>query len=77
MLNLLPGRYSISLWVTADAGSAVIDGDVRLPFDVEPADVYGGGRAIDGSSGIVFFPQRWRLPRQQPTVSRAGMQRRI
>jgi len=62
MLNLLPGRYSISLWVTTDAGSAVIDGDVRLPLDIEQADVYGGGRAIDGKSGIVFFPQRWRLP---------------
>ena len=35
MLNLVPGRYSLSLWATAASGNPVFDGDVRTWFDVE------------------------------------------
>ena len=62
LLNLLPGRYSLSLWATSASGTPIFDGDVRTWFDVEVSDIYGGGRALDGRSGIVYFPQKWRLP---------------
>lgn len=61
MLNLLPGRYSLSLWVASETGTPVYDGDVRTVLDVEQADVYGSGKALDGRWGIAYFPQRWRL----------------
>jgi lipopolysaccharide transport system ATP-binding protein len=60
-LNLLSARYVFSLFLTG-AGSQVYDvleNSVRL--DVESANIYNSGRPIDSSSGITFFPQRWRL----------------
>jgi len=62
LLNLLPGRYSLSLWVTSASGTQIYDGDVRTALDVEVADVYGGGKALDSRYGIVYFPQRWKVP---------------
>ena len=59
-LNLVPGRYSLSFWVTLPpTGVPVYDGDVRATLDVEQADVYGHGHAIDSKQGIVYFPQAW------------------
>ena len=66
-LNLLPGRYSLSLWVTAPQGTPVHDGDVRAVLDVEQSDVYGSGRALDSRYGIIYFPQRWSLPVESGT----------
>jgi lipopolysaccharide transport system ATP-binding protein len=63
-LNLIPGKYSLSLWVTEDSGTPVYDGDVRAAFEVEQADVYGSGRALDSRHGIVYFPQRWTLTQE-------------
>jgi lipopolysaccharide transport system ATP-binding protein len=68
-LNLIPGRYSLSLWVTSEGGPP-LDGDVRTCLDVELADIYGGGRALDSRSGIVYFPQRWTLPESEGTAER-------
>jgi lipopolysaccharide transport system ATP-binding protein len=61
LLNLVPGRYSVSLWVTGLGGTPVYDGDVRAAFDVEVSNVYGSGRMLDGRYGLVYFPQRWRF----------------
>jgi len=62
MLNLVPGRYALALWVTsADAGT-VFDGDVRASLEVELANVYGSSFAMDERHGVVYFPQRWVVP---------------
>jgi hypothetical protein len=62
LLNLMPGRYSLSLWITGITGQPVYDGEVRAPLDVELSNVYGSGRQLDGRFGVVYFPQRWRVP---------------
>jgi len=60
-LNLVPGRYSLSLWITAPSGNPIYDGDVRASLDVEVTDVYGSGRILDSRFGLVYFPQRWKV----------------
>ena len=60
-LNLLPGRYSISLWITG-LGGVVYDGAEHCSrIEVELANIYRSGKVLDGRFGIVFFPQRWNL----------------
>jgi lipopolysaccharide transport system ATP-binding protein len=61
-LNLLPGQYTISLWITELGGGSVYDGDVRTVLEVEPANIYASGRTPTSRHGIAFFPQRWRVP---------------
>jgi lipopolysaccharide transport system ATP-binding protein len=61
-LNLVPGRYALSLWITAPSGKPVYDGDVRTTLEVEVTDVYGSGRMLDSRFGLVYFPQRWTVP---------------
>jgi lipopolysaccharide transport system ATP-binding protein len=60
-LNLVPGQYAISLWITGSGGKPIYDGDVRASLEVEAADVYGSGRMLNSSHGLVYFPQRWRV----------------
>jgi lipopolysaccharide transport system ATP-binding protein len=61
-LNLNPGRYTLSLWITGtDGGKPIYDGDVRAILEVEAADVYKSGRMLDARAGLVYFPQRWRV----------------
>jgi lipopolysaccharide transport system ATP-binding protein len=60
-LNLVPGEYTVSLWITASGGKPVYDGDVRASLEVEPSDVYRSGRALSSSYGLVYFPQRWKV----------------
>jgi hypothetical protein len=62
VLNLVPGSYHLSLWATATGGLPVYDGDVRAELTVEVAGVYPGGRELNKTLGIVYFPQRWRIP---------------
>ena len=61
-LNLVPGRYPFSLWITGHWGQPVYDGDVRGAIELEVTDVYKSGRMLDGRYGIVYFPHRWRVP---------------
>jgi lipopolysaccharide transport system ATP-binding protein len=61
-LRLMPARYLLSLWITAESGTPVYDGDVRVALDVEPADIFQSGRMPDSRYGLVFFPQRWIVP---------------
>ncbi len=58
-LNLIPGRYQFSLWITAPGGKPVYDGDVRTFLEIEVSDVYKSGRMLDSKLGLVYFPQRW------------------
>jgi lipopolysaccharide transport system ATP-binding protein len=60
-LNLVPGRYQFSLWITAPGGKPVYDGDIRASLEVNINDVYKSGRTVDSRHGLIFFPQRWRL----------------
>jgi hypothetical protein len=60
-LNLVAGRYNLSVWISDGShGSHVYDsveGCARL--EVEASDA--SGRNIDSRYGIVYFPQRWDL----------------
>jgi len=62
-LNLLPSRYTLSLWATDSNGAVVVYDNVEhgVTFEVETANIYRSGRDMDGRSGIVFFPQKWDL----------------
>jgi lipopolysaccharide transport system ATP-binding protein len=61
LLNLLPGRYYFSLWLTG-AGSPLYDNIEHCAFlEIELANVYSSGKALDSRYGIVYFPQRWHL----------------
>ena len=66
-LNLVPGRYRFSLWITAPGGKPVYDGDIRASLDVNVNDVYKSGRLLDSRHGLVYFPQRWRLAQTENT----------
>jgi lipopolysaccharide transport system ATP-binding protein len=59
-LNLVPGSYGVSLWITGAGGKPVYDGDVRAELEVEAADVYRSGRMLSSRYGLVYFPQRWK-----------------
>ena len=61
-LNLLPAKYTISLWLTDMVGGVVYDNvEQGVTLEVETADIYHSGREIDNRCGIVFFPQKWNL----------------
>ena len=63
MLNLVPGTYQLSLWVTGAGGQPVYDGDVMAELVVEVSSAYAAGvRARNRNLGIVHFPQRWKIP---------------
>ncbi|RMF97492.1 MAG: ABC transporter ATP-binding protein [Gammaproteobacteria bacterium] len=60
-LNLMPGRYRISLWISSIGG---IDYDLLEHcslMDVETSDVFPSGRGADQRFGLVHFPARWRI----------------
>jgi len=61
-LNLMPGRYYLSLWLGSLNEQRVYDAlDHAIYLDIEEAPIYGQSRRIDSRFGLVFFPQRWRL----------------
>lgn len=61
-LNLLPARYFFSLWITGSASPVHDNIEHCAQLEVELANVYSSGRMLDSRSGIVFFPQRWKVP---------------
>ena len=61
-LNLMPARYSMSLWITDMTGTFVYDNiEHGVTLEVEKANIYQSGRDLDSRCGIVFFPQKWDL----------------
>jgi lipopolysaccharide transport system ATP-binding protein len=61
-LNLIPGRYYLSLLLESRPEKRVFDVlDHAMALDVEEAPIYGQSRRIDSRFGLVFFPQRWRV----------------
>jgi lipopolysaccharide transport system ATP-binding protein len=60
-LNLLPGRYDFSLWITGQSHHVYDGVEHCARLEVELANVYRSGKDIDSRSGIVYFPQKWNL----------------
>ena len=60
-LNLVPGRYMISLTIGGGAKEKLLDGDVQTFLDVEPSGAYGTVRVLNSRYGIVYFGQRWNV----------------
>jgi len=66
-LNLLPARYLLTLNISGEKagieGPHMYDGlDHCAKIEMEGANIYMSGKTLDSHYGIVFFPQRWRLP---------------
>jgi lipopolysaccharide transport system ATP-binding protein len=60
-LNLMPGRYYVSLWLESVGGLRYDLLNRCAAMDVETSDYYNSGRGIEGQFGLVFFPCRWTL----------------
>jgi lipopolysaccharide transport system ATP-binding protein len=59
-LNVLPGRYYLSLHLDSCVETRLYDAlEHAVHLDVEEAPIYGQSRRT--RHGLVFFPQRWRL----------------
>jgi lipopolysaccharide transport system ATP-binding protein len=61
-LNLMPGRYYLTLWIQ---GTGPVHYDILdncMVFDVETTNYYRSGRGISSKFGLVFFPCRWHPP---------------
>jgi lipopolysaccharide transport system ATP-binding protein len=71
-LTLLSGRYYIMAGIATRDGTPedVLENCARL--DVEVADVFGSGQALDSRYGLVFLPQRWKLEGMQTEAEREG-----
>ena len=73
-LNIMTGRYYISLWV-AGVGSIWHDRLDQCTFiDVNTSDFYNSGRALSKHHcGLILFPAVWRMPGSngEPTRSDA------
>jgi lipopolysaccharide transport system ATP-binding protein len=61
MLNLMPARYVLSLWLTGPGGHLFDCLEHSVSLDIEPANIYQSGKTLDSRFGVVFFPQRWNL----------------
>jgi lipopolysaccharide transport system ATP-binding protein len=71
-LNLLPGVYSLSLWLTGLNGLVYDAIEHGITLEVEIANIFGSGKVIDGRFGILFFPQKWDLSGMGGDVIQAG-----
>ena len=61
-LNLIPGRYFLSLQLDSSMSTKLYDMlEHAVHLDVEEGPIYGSTRRIDSRHGLVFFPQRWRV----------------
>jgi lipopolysaccharide transport system ATP-binding protein len=61
-LNLIPGRYYLSLQLDSSMSQHLYDGlENAVHLDIEEGPIYGSTRRIDSRHGVVFFPQRWHL----------------
>jgi lipopolysaccharide transport system ATP-binding protein len=61
MLNLMPTRYYLSLWIESTGKLFYDQLDYCGTFDVEPSDFYGTGRGIDSHFGLIFLPASWSI----------------
>jgi len=61
LLNLMPARYYLSLWIKTTTDVTYDQLDHCLTMDVEASDYYGSGKGIDARFGLVFIPCSWVL----------------
>jgi lipopolysaccharide transport system ATP-binding protein len=57
-LNLIPGRYYLTLWLDR-VGQSYDRLEHCTTIDIESSDVLASGRSLDSRFGFVFFPVRW------------------
>ena len=57
----MPGRYFLSLWLTAPDGTRHDVLEHVAALDIEPSNYYRSGRGIDSRFGIMVLPCRWDL----------------
>ncbi len=60
-LNLMPGRYYLSLWIKTLGGVTHDLLDHCAIVDVEASDFYNSGREFDRRFGVFLLPCRWNL----------------
>lgn len=61
-INLVPGKYNFSLWLTGEDQKVHDKIESGLALEIEVSDVYNCGRVLESRWGIIYFPQRWRIP---------------
>jgi hypothetical protein len=60
-LNLMPGRYYISLWAESTGQMQYDIVDHCATFDVETSNYYKSGRGIEPRLGLIFLPCHWKV----------------
>lgn len=70
-LNLMPGRYFLSLWLTSPDGTRHDVLEHVRALDVEPSNYYKSGRGIDSRFGFVVLPCSWELSGMERTAKYA------
>ena len=60
-LNLMPGRYYLSLWIGTVGGLNHDLLDHCATLDVETSNFYEAGRKMDRNFGLVLLPCTWKL----------------
>jgi hypothetical protein len=58
-LNLMPGRYFLSLWLSSPGGVSYDVLEQCAALDVEASNYYKSGRGVDGRFGLLVLPCRW------------------
>jgi len=61
-INLVPGTYNFSLWLTGEDQRVHDKIESDLALDIEMSDVYNCGFVLENRWGAIYFPQRWRIP---------------
>jgi lipopolysaccharide transport system ATP-binding protein len=64
-INLVPGTYNFSLWLTGEDQKVLDKIESGLALEIEVSDVYNCGRVLESKWGAVYFPQRWRIPEME------------
>lgn len=61
-INLVPGTYAFSLWLTGEDQKVLDKIETGLALEIEVSDVYNCGRVLESKWGTIYFPQRWKIP---------------
>jgi hypothetical protein len=66
-LNLMPGRYSVTLFLGAFGLVHDLLDHCGI-IEIEPSDFYNSGKGIESRYGIVFIPFRVIVPRHEKSL---------
>jgi lipopolysaccharide transport system ATP-binding protein len=73
-INLVPGTYNFSLWLTGEDQRVHDKIESGLALEIDVSDVYDCGRVLESRWGVIYFPQRWRIPALQRDLRVASLQ---